>query len=269
MIPKITLENIKLSKIVCGTNQFVGITHRGNPLDMLAHLIRFKEVKTIAKFMIYLNQEHGINCTISSPRDKVFKAINITEKETGERFHWICSPSKRKTAKNIEPDLIKQINWCADHNVSVCITHRSYTDNALDKEKLVIGGNKNTDFQPYPEISALIRDKDMIPGLSTHYFESIKAVEKNNYDAKLIVQPLNKKGFQSNTTPEHLIKVIQETKLNIINIKPMAAGRIKPREGISFCLNNIKENDLLAVGFGKFKYCVEDGKIFEEILKSR
>ena len=80
MLPQISLEGLNLSKIVCGTNQFVGITHRWNPIDMLAHLRRFKEPKTVAKFLIYLFQEHGINCTISSPRDKVYEAIKITEK---------------------------------------------------------------------------------------------------------------------------------------------------------------------------------------------
>ena len=46
----------------------------------------------------------------------------------------------------------------------------------------------------------------------------------------------------------------------------MAAGRLAPREALEFCLKNIKENDFLAVGFGKFEYCVEDGKILDEIM---
>jgi len=268
MIPKISLENLKLSKIICGTNQFVGITHRYNPIDMLAHLIRFRKVEKIAKFMLHLAQEHGVNCTISSPRDKVYEAIKIVEKETGEPFYWICSPShSRKTAKGLKSNIFKQIDWCADRNIAVCIPHRSYTDWALDEENLTIGGN-HPKRPPFPEVSNYIRDKGMIPGLSCHFPKVIEACEKNNYDVKLIVQPLNKIGFQSPVEPSKLIKIIQNTKIQIINIKPMAAGRINPREGISFCLKNIKENDLLAVGFGKFEYCVEDGKLFEEIINS-
>ena len=48
----------------------------------------------------------------------------------------------------------------------------------------------------------------------------------------------------------------------------MAAGRIPPREGLGFTLNNIKKTDLMAMGFGKFEYCIENGKIVEEILNS-
>jgi hypothetical protein len=49
----------------------------------------------------------------------------------------------------------------------------------------------------------------------------------------------------------------------------MAAGRIEPYEGLSYCLNNIKKNDFLAVGFGKFEYCIEDGKFLEDYFKSK
>ncbi len=267
MIPKISLENLKLSRIICGTNQFVGITHRANPIDMIAHLRRFKRPETVAKFMLYLLQEHGVNCTVSSPRDKIYEAIKIVEKESGEKYHWICTPSGRKTAKNIPRDIYKQIDWCAERSISACFPHRNYTDKALNKEKLIIGGN-NSKYPSYPELSACIRDRGMIPGLSSHYHETIIAVEKNDYDAVLIIQPLNKLSFQSDTNTEHLIDVIQKSKKQILAIKPMAAGRINPREGLRFALKNIKKNDFLAVGFGKFEYCVEDGKILEELLNS-
>jgi hypothetical protein len=106
----------------------------------------------------------------------------------------------------------------------------------------------------------------MIPGLSSHYIETIDAVEKNNYDAPLIIQPLNKIGFESDCRPELLIKKIQSTKLQILNIKPMAAGRITPGEAFSWNLKQIKPNDFLAVGFGKYQYCVQDAKLIDQLM---
>ncbi|MHA1339623.1 MAG: hypothetical protein ACTSRZ_05785 [Promethearchaeota archaeon] len=274
MIPKINLENLNLSKMICGTNQFVGITHRNNPIDMWLHLRRFKDPKTIADFMIYLMNEHGVNCCLSSPRDKIYKAIQIVEKETNQKFHWICTPSTRKTAKNIQPDIFKQIDWCEEHNVSVCMPHRSYTDKALDKNTLKIGDDDSHSsnnqithkFPPYPQIATYIRDKKMIPGLSTHYIETINAVEKYNYDAPIIIQPLNQIGFESNTSPQNLVKKIQSTKIQIIAIKPMAAGRLPPNS-ILWTLKQIKPNDFIAVGFGKFKFCMQDAKLIDDFLK--
>lgn len=298
MYPKISLEKLSLSKIVCGTNQFIGITHRLNPFDIWAHKRRFKEPETVARFMIHLNQEYGVNCVVSSPRDKIYDAIQIAERETGEKIHWLCTPSIRTSVKGLDPEIFTQIDWCADHDVSACMPHRIYTDLVIDKEHLVIGGTPFEELEgkiksygnlaaiamrvysgihvksfkamykiAYPDIAAHVRDKGMIPGLSTHYPESIKAVEKNGYDAPLIIQPLNKKGYQSPVEPRELIEVIQGTKIQILNIKPMAAGRLKPRPALEFCLNNIKKNDFLAVGFGKYEYCVEDGKILAELLE--
>lgn len=267
MLPKISLEHLKLSKIVCGTNQFVGITHRYNFIEILAHLRRFKDPKTVAKFMIHLLQEHGINCCISSPRDKIYEAIQITQKETGEKYHWICTPSRRKTAKNIISDVYKQIDWCVDHEVSVCPLQRGYTDKAIDKNRLIIGGIDPI-WPPYEEASAYIRDKGMIPGISTHYYEALQAVEKNDYDAPVIIHPLNSKAFCSNTEPRNVIEYIRKSNRQFIIIKPMAAGRIPPREGLQYALKHVKENDFIAMGFGKFEYCIENGKIVEELLKS-
>ena len=95
----------------------------------------------------------------------------------------------------------------------------------------------------------------------------LSGYKKNNYDAPLVIQPLNMKGYQSDTTPENLAKTIQETDIQILNIKPMAAGRLSPRESFEFCLSRIKDKDFLAVGFGKFEYCVEDLEMLEEMLK--
>jgi len=266
MIPKVALENLKLSRMVIGSNQFNAITHRPNGLEILKHKIIFREANTVAKFMIHLVQEHGCNCMVSSPRDKMYEAIQITQKETGQKLYWICTPSRRRTVKGLESSLYEQINWCADHEVAVCMPHRDYTDHALDKKTLSIGGG-NTGFEPYPEVSAYIRDKHMIPGLSTHYIESIEAAEKNKYDTPLIIQPLNKIGFESDCAPDLLTKKIQETKIKILSIKPMAAGRIKPQEGLPWVVERIKKDDLIAVGCGeKFEYCVQNGKFMEELL---
>nr|MDO8113194.1 hypothetical protein [Candidatus Sigynarchaeota archaeon] len=272
MIPKIKLERLDISRAICGTNQFVGISHvyggfyrigdpgliHRSPLSTFYYMRKFKDVTKVVEIMLHLAVEHGINACISSPRDNVHEAIQAVRKETGQDYYWICSPSTRNTAKDLRPDIFKQIQWCADHGVSVCIPHRDYTDKALDVKTFTIKG--------YPEIAARIRDLHMIPGLSTHFVESIKAVEDNKYDAPVIVQPFNKLGFESNTDPETLSHRIQDTKLQIINIKPMAAGRIRPREGIEFCLKRIKLNDFIAVGSGDIKFAREDGKILEDLL---
>ncbi|MBN2153567.1 MAG: hypothetical protein JW839_19080 [Candidatus Lokiarchaeota archaeon] len=272
MIPRVMLEHLDLPRILCGTNQFVGISHvyggfyrvrdpgliHRSPLSTFYYMHKFKDVKKVIEIMLFLAREHGVNACISSPRDVVHEAIQAVRRETGSPYHWVCTPSTRLTAKGLPPDVLKQIQWCADHEVSVCAPHRDYTDKALDRAAFTIDG--------YPQIAARIRDLKMVPGLSTHYVETLKAVEDNGYDAPVVVQPHNKIGFESDTDPDTLTRRIKETRLQVINIKPMAAGRLRPREGIEWCLQRIKPVDFLAVGFGDINYAREDARIVEEFF---
>lgn len=266
MFPRVKLEGLSLSKIVCGTNQFVGISHEfgfhrlrdpglihRSPLSTLYYALKFKDTRKVVEIMQYLAVEHGVNACISSPRQSIHDAIKAVERETGEKYHWICSPSKRQTVKGLAPDMNAQIDWCAEHGVSVCMPHRSYTDNALDPVAGTIEG--------LPALTAKIRDLGMIPGLSTHAHQVPGIVERQGYDVKLIVQPVNKIGFEANTTVEAAVQAVKTTRVQVINIKPMAAGRIRPKEGIEFCLDAIKDNDLLAIGFGDMAYAIEDAGI--------
>ena len=155
MIPTISLENLKISKYVCGTNNFVGINHRLDFFYAPYYYLKFHKIERITEILGYL-AEQGVNAIISSPRVRIYEAIQSVQKEKGVKIHWICSPSTRKTVIGLEMDIHKQIDWCADHEVSVCMPHRNYTDFALDTKAMTIKG-----LEP---IVAHIRDKGMIPG---------------------------------------------------------------------------------------------------------
>ena len=256
MIPRIPLEHLKISRLICGTNPFVGISHHG--LRGLKFRIHYRKVERIEEIMLYLAQEHGINACISSPRDNIAHAIKTVERETGQDFYWICSPSRRITAKGLKPNIYTQIQWCADHQVSVCAPHRNYTDKALNRDKRIIEGVE--------DILASIRDKGMITGLTCHSAEIVRIVEERKYDVPIVVQPLNPLGYQSNVPPSELIKIIQNTKLQILVIKPMAAGRITPEIGLSYAFKHIKPSDFVSCGFNNFAAAKYDLSIVEKLL---
>ncbi len=256
MIPKIPLERLQISRFICGTNPFVGISHHG--LRDIKFKIHYHNVKRVEEIMLFLAQEHGVNACISSPRDNIAHAVKTVERETGQPFYWICTPSRRITAKGLKPDIFMQIQWCADHQASVCAPHRNYTDNALNLEKRIIEGVE--------EILSTIRDKGMITGLTCHSAEVIGIVEERKYDVPVVVQPLNPIGFQSNVKPDHLANIIQKTKLQIIAIKPMAAGRISPEEGLSFAIKHVKSTDFVTCGFNNFAAAKYDLPIVEKLL---
>ncbi len=253
----IRLENLEISKIVCGTNPFLGISHFTISRDMF--LREFFTVDRIAEVMGYVMEEFGINACISSPRDEIYKAINRVEEELGTRYLWICTPSAtRETAVGLEPDLHQQIQWCADHQVSVCMPHRSYTDNNLHvAERRIIG------IEPY---LAQIRDLGMVPGLSTHYYETLQIVREREYDVSLVIQPLNTLGFQSNIEVNTLAGMIKHSPKQVLAIKPFAAGRLLPEVGLQFVFSNIKKNDIVACGFDSIQNADYDCQLALELL---
>ncbi len=260
MLPKIALGNLQISRLLCGTNPFLGIYH-GHLWRTIRGFLRFRKDKAgkIADIMLYLLQNHGVNACVSSPRDAIAEAIQIVEREAGERFYWFCSPSNsRITAKGLEPDIIQQVQWCADHEVAVCGPHRSFTDNNLDTSKREITG-----LQP---VLDKIKDLGMIPMLSCHYHEVLKIAEEKYPDVRLVIQPFNPIGRYSDLQPGELEQVIQSTKLQVLNIKPLGAGRVSPREGLKFCFSKIKPNDFVTIGSASMAQAIENGLIAEEIL---
>lgn len=63
-----------------------------------------------------------------------------------------------------------------------------------------------------------------------------------------------------------MINTIRNTRIQILNIKPLAAGRVEPEIGLNFCFNNIKDNDFVACGFGCMQDADYDCQLVERIL---
>src|SRR5271157_730456 len=259
MIPKVKLEHLELSRLICGTNPFVGISHFTRAKDMF-FAEYFNTPEKIAEIMTYIAQEFGVNACISSPRDNIYQAIQQVKKETGQEFYWICTPSRRQTAVDLGAFIDEQIQWCADHEVAVCMPHRDYTDHNIREDDTI---------NRYEEISAAIRDLGMIPGLSTHYHETLRICDHNNYDAPLVTQPLNPVNFMSNIEVNDLSHYIRNTRRQVIAIKPLAAGRVLPEVGLTYVLNTIRPTDFVAVGFGNIHEADYDCQVFDQVLAKK
>lgn len=247
---------MELSRLVCGTNAFCGISHFTPSRDMF--LAEYFTLERVIEIMTFVLEEFGVNCIVSSPRDNIARAIDAIEKETGTRYAWLCTPSARDTAKGAGQSLAEQVRWCADHHVAACLPHRSWTDAYMNTARMEIEGLE--------EVTAQVRDLGMIPGLSTHYYEAISICEQRKYDIPLIIQPLNVLGFQSNIEVNTLARKIKSTRIAILAIKPMAAGRVEPETGLEFAFRNVKDGDLVAAGFSCLQDADYDCQLVERLL---
>jgi hypothetical protein len=96
--------------------------------------------------------------------------------------------------------------------------------------------------------TAMIRERGMIPGLSTHMPESIAIADKTGIDVETYIQLYNAAGFLMQVEADWVMRMIRNAKKPVMTIKPLAAGRLLPPVGLAFVWNTIRECDMVTIG---------------------
>jgi len=233
--PRTSIEDLSVSRLLCGTNSFFGYSHFSAARDKW--LQRHFTVERIAEVLTCC-LDQGVNGVLSGPQPKLHEAIQIAQRRTGREMIWMCTPGSGGpvVGERLEDD----IAWCARHDVKVCMPHTSWTDPRVNRLYQRI--------DEWPETSACIRRHGMIPGFSTHQIETITISDAKNYDAPVYIQPYNALGFLCAVETDWVARIIHGTSKPVIAIKPLAAGRIMPPTGLTFCFGTIKPIDMVRIG---------------------
>jgi len=248
--PMTTIGGLKLSRMLCGSNPFMGISHFTH-----ARSTWLKRYFTLDRIVECMEKcaSYGINGIVSGPRQEIHDAIRALEDRTGHHMIWVCTPG------GSTPDEVKKdMEWMAERKAEICLTHPSFTDS-----NLVRAENKITGLEP---LLKMMRDLGMVPGVSTHRPETLTVCEKAGYDIETYILPLNVAGFLCAVETDWQAKIIRNTPKPVICIKPLAAGRLMPFEGLNYVYNSIKPIDTVAVGFTSPEEVEEDIKIILGIL---
>ncbi|MDK1031746.1 MAG: hypothetical protein QGD94_07050, partial [Planctomycetia bacterium] len=95
----------------------------------------------------------------------------------------------------------------------------------------------------------MIRDRGMIPGLSTHMPETIVYADASGLDVATYVQIYNAAGFLMPMEADWVHRmIIWPAKKPVITIKPLAAGRLSPLVGLAFSWSTIRDIDMICIG---------------------
>jgi hypothetical protein len=95
---------------------------------------------------------------------------------------------------------------------------------------------------------AMIRERGMIPGLSTHMPETPIYADQTGLDVATYIQIYNAAGFLMQIEVDWVYRMIWECKHPVITIKPLAAGRLMPLVGLAFSWSTLRPCDMVAVG---------------------
>lgn len=260
--PRTVVGGVSLPRMLIGTNWLAGFSHTSSASD---HMIRARhsDPRVTAQVLeAYL--EYGIDAIMGlmSTTPTVMEAVEIAQERTGKKIILIDTPiinvdntaqARAEARKTIENSKKAGCTFCLPHHASV--------------EQLVCKNTQTIDrLSDYLD---MIRQNDMIPGLSAHMPELIIYSDLNEYDVETYIQIYNCMGFLMQVEIEYIHKVIHGAKKPVMSIKPMAAGRVSPFVGLTFSFCTIRPCDMVTVGCFTPEEVHEDVEIALAALERR
>jgi len=183
----------------------------------------------------------GVNAVMAPLSEPLEQAIRDAEDATGVEMIRILTPSFNITpggdaAEDPEPvfDRAKALG------ATLCLPHQCVTDALIDRRAHAI-----RDIDRY---TRLIRERDMIPGLSTHMPEAIVYADMQNADVETYIQLYNAAGFLMQVEADWVMGIIKNARKPVMTIKPLAAGKLLPVVGLAFVWSTLRPCDMVTIG---------------------
>ena len=242
--PRTTVGGVSLSRMIIGTNWLLGCSHCTAARD---HLIkeRFADHRKIAD-VIEVFLRAGVDTIMGLiQNDGMYNGIQEAQNRTGVKAIIVSTPgipvdgaTLEKGFANGEADRIFDLE--AKRGATFCMPHTSTTDKLVDCCARRI--------RRMDELCAKIRQRGMVPGLSTHMPEAIVYADETGLDVETYISLFNAMGFLMHIEVDWVARLIQRAKKPVMTIKPMAAGQIRPLQAFTFVWNAIRDIDMVTVG---------------------
>ena len=236
--PRTEVGGLSLPRMLIGTNWFLGFSHQSPSRDKM---ICERSVSQVADVLeVYL--EHDIDAILGFvANDRMYEAVQEAQERTGKKLTIISTPGI-DTAEGPEAEKknAELLDLEAERGSSIVMPHTSSTDVMLDKRARCIRG--------MDKISAMTRERGMIPGLSTHEPESIVYADETGLDVETYISIYNAAGFLMPIEIDWVNHVIRNAAKPVITIKPFASGRLHPFVGLAFSWSTLRPQDMVTVG---------------------
>ena len=262
--PRTTVGGVSVSRMIIGTNWFLGYSHCTPSQDVL---IREMSTPKHVASIIEVFLKYGVDTIMGLIQNQVMAdGIKEAEDRTGKKLIIISTPGMPNgpetpangfDLKKIEEILDKE----AKAGVRFCMPHTSVTDNMVDRCTRRI-----RQMEP---VLKMIRERGMIPGFSTHMPETIIYADESGIDVETYISLYNAMGFLMQVEVDWIANVIRNAKKPVMTIKPMAAGQIRPFQAFNFVWNSIRECDMVTVGTLTPREAEEDVEMSLGILEHR
>jgi hypothetical protein len=264
--PRTIVGGLSVSRMIIGTNQFVGCSHCTAARD--AFLVEnVKDRKKIAD-IIEVFFKNGIDTVMGEPivHPVQYEAIREAQERTGVKAIIIGTPGFNVTpttpVNGFDTGAVERtIENYAKYGIDFCLPHQGTTDSMVDR--------CTRSIRQMDKICEMIRKYNIIPGLSTHMPESIIYADESGLDVETYISIYNAMGFLMQIEVDWVAKIINEAKKPVMCIKPMAAGQLRPFQALNFIWNTIRDKDMVVIGTASPKEAEECIEISSGILERR
>jgi hypothetical protein len=236
--PRTTVGGVSVSRMLIGTNWFLGYSHTSRAKD--AFIKSYQTRERVADILTVFF-ERGVDTVMGMPVPMLSDAIADAQERTGREAKLILTPGFSVLPDGPEESEPERVfDTCKELGATFCFPHQSVTDALVDRMH-----KKIRDIDRYTK---MIRDRDMIPGLSTHMPESVIYADNTGADVETYIQIYNAAGFLMQVEADWVMRVINNAKKPVMTIKPLAAGRLLPVVGLAFVWNTLRDQDMVTVG---------------------
>ena len=221
--PRTLVGGVSLPRMIIGTNWILGFSHQSAAKD---HFIKSFQTRERIAELLAVFLEAGVDAIMSPTSTMLRDAIRDAEDRAGRKMVSILTPSFNLTPggpPELEPERV--FDLCRELGGAFCMPHQCVTDALTDRRARVI-----RDLGQYTK---MIRDRGMIPGLSTHMPEVVPYADAMNADVATYIQIYNALGFLMQVEVDWVMRIIAEAKKPVMTIKPFAAGRLLVPVGLA------------------------------------
>ena len=236
--PRTTVGGVSISRLIIGTNWFLGYSHSSVAKDKF--ITNFQTRNKIADTLeVFL--EYGIDSVMGPPSVLLYEAIQEAQDKIGRQLISILTPTFNILPggpQELEPERV--FDHCQALGATFCLPHQCVTDVLLDRMY-----NQIRDIDFYTK---MIRERGMVPGLSTHSPDTIVIADKSGADVETYIQIYNASGFLMHVEIDWIMRIINGAQKPVMTIKPLAAGELLPAVGLTHVWNTIRDQDMVTIG---------------------
>ena len=236
--PRTLVGGVSLPRLIVGTNWFLGYSHTSRAKDLFIKQLQTRD-EISAILVAFL--ERGVDAVMAPPNELLEYAVQSAEQQTGKPMTRILTPifnlSPGGSPEN-EPE--KMFDQCKKLGATFCMPHQCVTDALLDRM-----AGEIRDIDHYTQ---MIRERGMIPGLSTHMPETPIYADRHGVDVETYIQLYNAAGFLMQVEADWVMRIIRNAQKPVMTIKPLAAGRLLPVVGLAFVWSTIRPQDMVTIG---------------------